>query len=77
VESALCSKFPRTRRASLQTEGDWVHGSHNRTMYHAIPEERFSREGRGSQHEGEFEDLRPQRPFDWRHSTDTLRISNF
>jgi hypothetical protein len=77
VESALCSKFPGTRRAGLRTEGGWVGGSRNRTMSRAIPEERFSREGQESRREGEFEDLRPQQPFSWRHSIDTLRRSNF
>jgi hypothetical protein len=57
--------------------GSWVHDSHNRTMSCAIPKERFLREGRGSQLEGEFEDLCPQQSFGWWHSTDTLRRSIF
>jgi hypothetical protein len=77
VESALRSKLPGTRGAGLRTKGGWIRGSRNRTMSHVIPEERFSREGRGIQCEGEFEDLRPQQPFGWRHSTDILRRSNF
>jgi hypothetical protein len=77
VESALRSKFLGTQGASLRMEGGWVRGSRNRTMSCAIPEERFSREGRGSQCEGEFEDLRPHKPFRSWHSADTLRRSNF
>jgi hypothetical protein len=41
-------------------EGGWAHGSHNRTMSRAIPEERFLEGGQGSQCEGESEDPRPQ-----------------
>jgi hypothetical protein len=59
VESALRSNFPGTRGASLQTEGGKVQGSHNKTISHAIPEERFLREDQGSQREGESEDQRP------------------
>jgi hypothetical protein len=59
VESTLCSKFPGTRGAGLRMEGGWFHGSRNRTMSCAIPEEWFSREGQAIQRKGEFEDLRP------------------
>jgi hypothetical protein len=59
VESAPRSKLHGTRGAGLPMEVGWVCGSRNRTMSLAIPEERFSREGRGSRCEGEFEDLWP------------------
>jgi hypothetical protein len=60
VESALRSKFPGTREAGLEMKGGWAHGSRNRTMCHATPEEKFSEEGRGSQRDDGFEDLCPQ-----------------
>jgi hypothetical protein len=40
-------------------EGGRARGSRNRTMSHAIPEERFLEGGRGSQCDGEFEDQHP------------------
>jgi hypothetical protein len=39
-------------------EGGWARGARNRTMSHAIHEERFLEGGQGSQHEGESEDPR-------------------
>jgi hypothetical protein len=60
VEFALRSKFPRTRGAGRQMEGGWAHGSHNRTMSHAIPKEKFLEEGRVSQCKGKIEDLCPK-----------------
>jgi hypothetical protein len=59
VELALRSKFPGTWGAGLQMEGGWVRGSRNRTMFRAIPEEKFSEQGRGSQREGGSKNLLP------------------
>jgi hypothetical protein len=41
-------------------KGGLVHGSHSRTTFCAIPEERFSWGVQGSRCEGGFEDPHPQ-----------------
>jgi hypothetical protein len=41
-----------TRGVGLRRKGGWVHGSHSRTMFRAIPGEKFSREDQENQHEG-------------------------
>jgi hypothetical protein len=46
-------------------------------MSHVIPEEKFLKEGQGSQHEGGSGDLRTQQRFGWKHSVDTSRRSSF
>jgi hypothetical protein len=77
VESALHSMSLGIQGVNRQRKGGGIRGSHNRTMYRAIPREKISEEDRGNRHEGEFGSLCLLCLSCWRRSAGTLGKSNF